>query len=232
MNANRWEDVFGGCIHRADCIISANADLLDDGVDRYQSRGSLRGRRSAESQHLGADRRPRRAATVTGSGSESALMLRMIAPLRFTVISRSEAVSGLIERHHARDLGVGALIVGLLAHPRRGVEYGERPPEQTIHRRRRSMRAGACSSPRAISGARVGRCRRSPFDRGIDRFPLSYELDATGAASRLAAPRGIQNEKVAPGPPSFASAHSRPWCLSMMERLTESPMPIPSVFVV
>jgi hypothetical protein len=41
----------------------------------------------------------------------------------------------------------------------------------------------------------------------------------------------MENEKVAPGP-SFGSAHSRPWCLSMMERLMESPIPMPSLFVV
>jgi hypothetical protein len=41
---------------------------------------------------------------------------------------------------------------------------------------------------------------------------------------------GIEKANVTPGP-SFAVAHSRPWWRSMMERLTESPIPIPPVFV-
>lgn len=43
--------------------------------------------------------------------------------------------------------------------------------------------------------------------------------------------QGIAKEKVAPGP-SFGSAHKRPLCLSIMERLMDNPMPIPSLFVV
>src|SRR5262249_43809279 len=42
---------------------------------------------------------------------------------------------------------------------------------------------------------------------------------------------GIENKKVVPGP-SFASAHSLPPWLSMMERLTDRPMPMPSLLVV
>jgi PAS domain S-box-containing protein len=44
-------------------------------------------------------------------------------------------------------------------------------------------------------------------------------------------PHGTENAKVAPGP-SFATAHSRPPWASMIERLTESPIPIPSGLVV
>jgi hypothetical protein len=71
-----------------------NAGLLDDRVDRYLDMGSVRlligdesrGRtaerkdgsgRSADYQCFGADDRPRRAAIVTRSGSESAFILRM-----------------------------------------------------------------------------------------------------------------------------------------------------------
>ena len=53
------------------------------------------------------------------------------------------------------------------------------------------------------------------------------------AASRVdghAVRTGTENEKVAPGP-SFGSAQRRPSCLSMIERLTNNPMPIPPLFV-
>ena len=40
------------------------------------------------------------------------------------------------------------------------------------------------------------------------------------------------NEKLAPGPPAFAVAHNRPPWLSTIERLTDSPTPIPLAFVV
>ena len=42
---------------------------------------------------------------------------------------------------------------------------------------------------------------------------------------------GMQNENVAPGP-SFGSAQSLPSWLSMMDRQSERPMPMPSLFVV
>jgi len=51
------------------------------------------------------------------------------------------------------------------------------------------------------------------------------------AAAETSDRHGIENEKVDPGP-SFSDAHMRPWWLSTMERLTESPIPIPSFFVV
>ncbi len=71
-----------------------NAGLLDDGVDRYldmvcvrrrigdESRGAAtelddESGRSTDCQCFGADDRPRRAAMVTRSGSESAFILRM-----------------------------------------------------------------------------------------------------------------------------------------------------------
>jgi hypothetical protein len=41
----------------------------------------------------------------------------------------------------------------------------------------------------------------------------------------------MENEKVAPGP-SFCDAHNRPRWRSMIERLTESPIPMPWGFVV
>jgi hypothetical protein len=41
----------------------------------------------------------------------------------------------------------------------------------------------------------------------------------------------MENAKVAPGP-SFSAAQIRPWCLAMIERLTESPIPMPVLFVV
>jgi hypothetical protein len=41
----------------------------------------------------------------------------------------------------------------------------------------------------------------------------------------------MENENVAPGP-SFALAHSRPWWLSMIERLIARPIPMPLAFVV
>ena len=53
---------------------------------------------------------------------------------------------------------------------------------------------------------------------------------ATGPGSR-GAPHGIENENVVPGPPSLASAQRRPSCLSMIERLTNNPMPMPPLFV-
>ena len=43
--------------------------------------------------------------------------------------------------------------------------------------------------------------------------------------------QGTENEKVAPGP-SFLEAQMRPLCRSMMERLTDKPIPIPPVLVV
>ena len=43
--------------------------------------------------------------------------------------------------------------------------------------------------------------------------------------------QGIESRNEAPGP-SFGSAESRPRCFSMMERLIDRLMPIPSVFVV
>jgi hypothetical protein len=43
--------------------------------------------------------------------------------------------------------------------------------------------------------------------------------------------QGMVNENVAPGP-SFDAAHRRPRWFSMMDRLTASPMPMPSAFVV
>ena len=43
--------------------------------------------------------------------------------------------------------------------------------------------------------------------------------------------RGIENENVAPGP-SFGMAQRRPLWLSMIERLMDSPTPIPWVLVV
>lgn len=44
-------------------------------------------------------------------------------------------------------------------------------------------------------------------------------------------PRGIENKNVAPGP-SLSTAHKRPQWLSMIERLTDRPMPMPSLLVV
>src|SRR5258706_545791 len=43
---------------------------------------------------------------------------------------------------------------------------------------------------------------------------------------------GMENENVAPGPSSFGAAHRRPRCRSMMKRLTDKPMPMPSLLVV
>lgn len=48
---------------------------------------------------------------------------------------------------------------------------------------------------------------------------------------RHGAVHGIENANVAPGP-LLGAVHNRPWCFSMMERLTDSPMPMPSRFVV
>jgi hypothetical protein len=50
-------------------------------------------------------------------------------------------------------------------------------------------------------------------------------------AGRAGARSGMENENVAPGP-SLATAHSRPWWLSMIDRLTDKPMPIPVLLVV
>ena len=41
----------------------------------------------------------------------------------------------------------------------------------------------------------------------------------------------MENANVAPGP-VFCAAQRRPPCRSMIERLTDNPMPIPSLFVV
>src|SRR6185295_11966502 len=46
------------------------------------------------------------------------------------------------------------------------------------------------------------------------------------------ATNGMENENVAPGVPSFGLAQRRPLCLSMIERLTNSPIPMPPLFVV
>src|SRR5437764_14718790 len=43
---------------------------------------------------------------------------------------------------------------------------------------------------------------------------------------------GRENENVAPVPPSFSAAQSRPWCFSTIEWLTNNPMPIPPLLVV
>ncbi len=43
-------------------------------------------------------------------------------------------------------------------------------------------------------------------------------------------PNGIENANVTPGP-SFGTAQSRPRWFSMIERLTKSPMPMPSCLV-
>jgi hypothetical protein len=49
--------------------------------------------------------------------------------------------------------------------------------------------------------------------------------------AQVADPQGIENVNVAPGP-SFATAHSRPPWASIIERLSGSPIPIPSGLVV
>jgi PAS domain S-box-containing protein len=56
-------------------------------------------------------------------------------------------------------------------------------------------------------------------------------LPAAMPGDQMVSPQGTKNAKVAPGP-SLAAAHSRPPWASMIERLTESPIPIPSGFVV
>ena len=74
--------------------------------------------------------------------------------------------------------------------------------------------ANSASDPsHAASVAPSGRLRRVP------------------PPSKLQGPQGMKNEKVAPGP-SLAVAHKRPRWASMMERLMDRPIPIPSFFVV
>src|SRR4029077_2690832 len=64
-------------------------------------------------------------------------------------------------------------------------------------------------------------------------FVASHQdvFTADSASATFRAQHGIENENVAPGP-SFGSPHKRPPCFSMMDRLIESPMPIPSLLVV
>src|ERR1700730_6147930 len=56
-------------------------------------------------------------------------------------------------------------------------------------------------------------------------------LTASAASVVRSGTRGMEKANVAPGP-SFGSAHRRPPCSSMMERLTDRPMPMPLLLVV
>ena len=68
----------------------------------------------------------------------------------------------------------------------------------------------------------------------IDKLELFNYLANTWYPTDGVAPAGrgrSEKAKVAPGP-SFGIAHRRPWCASMMDRLTDRPMPMPSPLVV
>ena len=67
------------------------------------------------------------------------------------------------------------------------------------------------------------------LQRSID--PASRTMPGLWAAYRQPTAAGSVKENVAP-PSTFASAHSRPPCDSMIERLIDSPMPVPCGFVV
>jgi hypothetical protein len=67
-----------------------------------------------------------------------------------------------------------------------------------------------------------------------DQAFVTAEYGRTPSVEGPAAPSGLhgmENENEAPGP-SFADAQIRPRWLSMIERLTDSPIPIPPSFVV
>jgi|HubBroStandDraft_6_1064221.scaffolds.fasta_scaffold1088028_1 hypothetical protein len=69
---------------------------------------------------------------------------------------------------------------------------------------------------------------RPGFDRG--KVPVAVGR-RTQSDFLMLPPTGMENPNVAPGP-SFGSAQMRPWCLSMIERLTDSPIPMPPCLVV
>jgi hypothetical protein len=63
------------------------------------------------------------------------------------------------------------------------------------------------------------------------RRAMKATLDAGYYDSSIPGSRGMEKVNVAPGP-SLGSAHRRPRWRSMMDRLTNNPIPIPSLLVV
>jgi hypothetical protein len=78
-----------------------------------------------------------------------------------------------------------------------------------------------------------------PGTPGLQSQVTSVALEATRELTRrhqralgaCSSVRGMENSNVAPGP-SFDMAERRPRWLSIIERLTERPIPIPNGFVV
>ena len=61
-----------------------------------------------------------------------------------------------------------------------------------------------------------------------ETISVLYQVRRAGVSTGL---RGMENENVEPGP-SFLAAQIRPLCLSTMARLTDNPIPMPSLLVV
>jgi len=78
-------------------------------------------------------------------------------------------------------------------------------------------------------------CQISAWDGPKIRKPARVSFHAIQSTvwifATLSNLQGIENENVAPGP-SLAVAHKRPLWRSIMERLTNRPIPIPSLLVV
>ena len=81
---------------------------------------------------------------------------------------------------------------------------------------------------------------RHEWVSGFHEIPAAFWALLVAGACMAPAPRtgisspeysGMEKENVAPGP-SFDMAQRRPRWLSMMERLTDSPIPMPSLLVV
>ena len=88
---------------------------------------------------------------------------------------------------------------------------------QKCHNIHATMTAAATvTSVTAYFTLEGGLVHQFALDIGI--FLLRH-ITASPAAGRL-------DEKIAP-PPAYSSAHNRPPCISTMERLIDSPMPIP-----
>ena len=111
---------------------------------------------------------------------------------------------------------------------------------ETLQSETRPMRslhaaATACGPRRRVLGAqrRGGGHDRRVRARGPARRQRRVGRDkrrVTVYSTAVMVRHGTANENVAPGP-SFNTAQSRPRWFSMMERLTYSPTPMPSLFV-
>jgi hypothetical protein len=112
--------------------------------------------------------------------------------------------------HHRLGRDLERVVERLVGDVRNVHDHSQPNPENT--RAPTAQRtARACRPRAAVEYPRVGPCH------------------AHGSLDHRAA--GMENANVAPGP-SLCSAQRRPRCLSIIARLTDSPIPIPPLFVV